>query len=377
MYQIVNKLSLCFIYCIMHPNEHYDTNLSEDEGVNSASTLPLVAVVILNWNGRKFLEQFLPSVLASTYKNLQLVVADNASTDDSVNWLKNNYPTVEIIINNSNEGFAKGYNTALKQVKADYYVLLNSDVEVTPGWIEPVVAVMESDSTIAAAQPSILSWQEKTRFEYAGAAGGWIDRFGYPFARGRVFDDCETDLGQYNKAQPCFWASGAAFFVKADLFKQLNGFDEYFFAHQEEIDLCWRLQLDGYQIYAVPSSMVYHVGGGTLPKGNSRKTLLNFRNNLIMLYKNLPLRKVVLVIPFRLGLDAIAAYKALFSGDLGFFTAVVKSHVQFMLWILLHQKRSTFSKNNLPIRNGWYKGSIVWDYFIRKKKTFSEIIGDK
>ncbi|MEX0635717.1 MAG: glycosyltransferase family 2 protein, partial [Ferruginibacter sp.] len=220
---------------MMHSNQPYDTSLTGEESINPVSTLPLVAVVILNWNGRKFLEQFLPAVLASTYKNLQLVVADNASTDDSVSWLKNNYPTVEIIINISNEGFAKGYNLALKQVKADYYVLLNSDVEVTPGWIEPVVALMECDSTIAAAQPTILSWNEKTRFDYAGAAGGWIDCFGYPFARGRVFDDCEVNTGQYNKAQPCFWASGAAFFVKADLFKQLNGFDEYFFAHQEEI----------------------------------------------------------------------------------------------------------------------------------------------
>jgi len=342
-----------------------------------SASLPLVAVVILNWNGRKFLEQFMPSVLASTYKNLKIVVADNASTDDSVVWLKTHCANVDIIVNETNDGFAKGYNTALKQVKADYYVLLNSDVEVTPGWIEPVIDLMESDANIAAAQPCILSWHDKSRFEYAGAAGGWIDSLGYPFARGRVFDDCETNNGQYNNNEACFWVSGAAFFVKASLFQEANGFDEYFFAHQEEIDLCWRLQLNGYQVYAVPASIVYHVGGGTLPKGNNRKTLLNFRNNLIMLYKNLPWYKAITVIPFRLGLDAVAAYRAIFKGDAGFFAAVVRSHVQFVLWILFHQKKSVFSKNKMLVSTGFYKGSVVWDYFVQQKKTFSEIVNNK
>lgn len=361
----------------MQQAEHFFSNTTINNSSTSSLGLPLVAVVILNWNGRKYLEQFLPSVLLSTYKNLKVIVADNASTDDSVEWLKTEYPSIAIISNPINEGFAKGYNTALKQVEADYYVLLNSDVEVTSGWIEPVIALMETNSKIAAAQPLILSWHDKSKFEYAGAAGGWIDRLGYPFARGRVFDDCETNHEQYNETEPCFWASGAAFFVRAALYHEAKGFDEFFFAHQEEIDLCWRLQKNGYSIYAVPNSVVYHVGGGTLPKGNNKKTLLNFRNNLIMLYKNLPWYKAITIIPFRLGLDALAAYRAIFSGDAGFFGAIVKSHVQFVLWILFHQKKSVFSSSKADVTNGLYKGSVVWDYFIRKKKTFSEIISNK
>jgi GT2 family glycosyltransferase len=348
-----------------------------DTPASLAAMPPMVAVVILNWNGQKYLEQFLPSVLSSTYPRLKIVLADNASTDGSVAWVQQHYPIIEVVLNKSNDGFANGYNTALKQVSADYYVLLNSDVEVTPSWIEPIIDLMESNPNIAAAQPAILSWHQKNKFEYAGAAGGWIDRFGYPFARGRVFEECEDNLGQYNTVQPCFWASGAAFFVKASLFHEAKGFDGYFFAHQEEIDLCWRLQRAGYQIFAVPTSVVYHVGGGTLPKGNQKKTMLNFRNNLIMMYKNLPFTKAITIIPFRLGLDALAAYRAIFKGDAGFFMAVVKSHVQFILWIFLYQSRSVFSKKGHAIKNGWYNGSIVLDYFIRKKKTFSEIIKDK
>ncbi|WP_462220674.1 glycosyltransferase family 2 protein, partial [Ferruginibacter sp.] len=244
---------------------------------------PSVAIVILNWNGRKFLEQFLPSVIASVYDNKKIIVADNASTDDSVIFLQQQYPQIEILQNSSNEGFAKGYNTALKQVQSDYYILLNSDVEVTPGWITPVIDLMESDTTIAACQPKLLAYNYKNQFEYAGACGGWIDKFGYPFSRGRVFDICEDDKGQYNNAAQCFWASGAALFVKASVYHELGGLDEYFFAHQEEIDFCWRLQLAGYKVYVQPASEVYHVGGGTLAKGSSKKTYLNFRNNLIML----------------------------------------------------------------------------------------------
>ncbi len=235
------------------------------------TSLPSVTVVILNWNGKHFLEKFLPSVMLSGYENLSVIVADNASTDDSIPFIKNKYPSVQIIYNAVNEGFAKGYNTALKQVTSDYFILLNSDVEVTKGWINPVISLMESDKTIAACQPKILSFNQKNEFEYAGASGGWIDQYGYPFSRGRVFDTCEKDNGQYDDCSEIFWATGAAFFVRASVYEEMEGFDEYFFAHQEEIDLCWRMQRAGYKIYVEPTSIVYHVGGGTLQKGNKRK----------------------------------------------------------------------------------------------------------
>jgi len=338
---------------------------------------PSVAIVILNWNGRKFLQQFLPSVMASVYENKRVIIADNASTDDSVTFVKEYYPQVEIIINSVNEGFAKGYNTALQQVKSDYYVLLNSDVEVTPGWITPVIELMEGDKTIAACQPKLLAFNNKTKFEYAGASGGWLDKFGYPFMRGRVFDVCEEDHGQYNTAQQCFWASGAAMFVKAEVYHAMGGLDEYFFAHQEEIDLCWRMQLAGYKVYVQPASVVYHVGGGTLPKGNSKKTFLNFRNNLIMLTKNLSFGNAVWKIPFRIGLDAVSAWQNLLRGDSGYFMAIVKAHLHFFKWLLFEKKRSIFPKQKNGQLKGWYNGLVVWQYFIQKKKTFSEIVDNK
>jgi GT2 family glycosyltransferase len=343
----------------------------------SPSDQPEVAIVILNWNGRDFLRKFLPAVVSSTYLNKRIIVADNASSDDSVSFLRENFPQVELIINPANEGFAKGYNTALRQVKADYYVLLNSDVEVTPGWIEPIITLMEKDWSIAACQPKMLTYDQKNRFEYAGACGGWIDQLGYPFARGRVFDDCEEDHGQYEKEAECFWASGAALFVKSNIYQEVGGLDEYFFAHQEEIDFCWRLKLKGYKVFSQPASVVYHVGGGTLPKTNHKKTYLNFRNNLIMMYKNQTAADTLKKIPFRLALDAIAAWRAIFSGDAGFFGAVCKAHLHFIRWIVFHQKQSVFPASKKLIQSGVYKGSIVWDYFIRKKKTFSEIVGNK
>jgi len=344
---------------------------------NNGGLPPEVAVVILNWNGKKFLEQFLPSVVNSTYHNKRIIVADNASTDDSVAFLQSHYPSVELIKNSSNEGFAKGYNTALKKVESDYYVLLNSDVEVSPGWIEPVIDLMEADKNIAACQPRLLAFHDKHKFEYAGACGGWIDKLGYPFARGRVFEHCETDRGQYNEAQECFWASGAALFIRAKVYRDLGGLDEYFFAHQEEIDLCWRIKLSGYKVYVQPASVVYHVGGGTLPKGNSKKTYLNFRNNLVMLYKNLSPSARIRKIPFRFLLDSLAAWKALFAGDGGYFIAVVKAHLHVIRWILFQQKASLFVKDKKVVSTGIYKGSIVWDHFIKKKNSFLEIVGNK
>jgi len=344
---------------------------------NYTSSQPEVAVIILNWNGRKFLEQFLPSVTGSTYSNKRIIVADNASSDDSVQFLREHYPQVELIINQSNEGFAKGYNTALKQVQSDYYVLLNSDVEVSPGWIEPVIELLQQDETIAVCQPKLLAFNDKTHFEYAGACGGWIDKLGYPFARGRVFEYCEADNGQYDEPQECFWASGAALFIRPKVYHALGGLDEYFFAHQEEIDLCWRIKLSGYKIYVQPRSVVYHVGGGTLPKGNSKKTYLNFRNNLVMLYKNLTVADRIKKIPFRFLLDGIAAWKALFGGDGGYFIAVLKAHLHVIKWILFQQERSLSVTGKKMIHTGIYRGSIVWAHFIQKKKTFSEIVGNK
>lgn len=345
-----------------------------EAGINP---MPLVAVVILNWNGKAYLQQFLPFVLASTYSNLRVVVADNASTDDSVSFLQQHFPGVEVISNHSNEGFAKGYNSALKQVSSDYYVLLNNDVEVTPGWIEPVIQLMQQQPRIAACQPKLLDYKNRHQFEYAGASGGWLDHFGYPFARGRVFNEIETDRGQYDTAQPCFWASGAAMFVRANVYHALGGLDEFFFAHQEEIDFCWRLQLAGHEVYVQPQSVVYHVGGGTLSKTNHLKTFLNFRNNLIMLAKNLPLPGAIPIIIFRLALDAVAAWKELFGGSPAFFIAICKSHVFFVKWLVLQRQRSVFPASRNGKLQGWYRSSVVWQHFIKKKKSFSEIIDGK
>lgn len=343
----------------------------------SLSLSPSVAVVILNWNGKDFIEKFLPSVMASDYPNFSVIVADNASADDSVSFLKNNYPSIRIISNQENEGFAKGYNTALKQVVADYYVLLNSDVEVSENWIKPVISLMESDIKIAACQPKILSFYNRDEFEYAGASGGWIDKYGYPFNRGRVFDSCENDHGQYDNSAEIFWATGASLFVRSSVYHELNGFDEYFFAHQEEIDLCWRMQRVGYKIFVEPSSIVYHVGGGTLQKGNKRKVFLNFRNNLIMLSKNLPLSEKFWKIPFRISLDNISAFQALVKGDFKTFSTIESAHLNFFKWIFSQKKKENLPEINLKKLDGVYNGSIVWQYFIHKKKSFSEIIGFK
>ncbi|MGC4034713.1 MAG: glycosyltransferase family 2 protein [Chitinophagaceae bacterium] len=333
-----------------------------------------VAIVILNWNGQRFLQQFLPSVLASTYTNLNIIVADNGSTDNSIEFLKTNFPSVRIIVLSRNFGYAQGYNEALKQVNADYFVLLNSDVEVQPSWIEPMVELLEEDKKIAACQPKLLAYNNRHLFEYAGAAGGWLDKYGYPFAKGRIFDVCEEDKGQYDQQEPICWASGAAMFVRASAFQECNGFDNYFFAHQEEIDLCWRMQLAGYKIFSCPSSVVYHVGGGTLPKGNSMKTFLNFRNNHIMLYKNLSIADCFWKIPFRILLDIVTAFKGLISGDAGYFFAIVRAHFAFFNWILFHQSKSTFPQSTGNPSNGYYSKNIVWQYFVKKKRIFGEII---
>ncbi|GAB2652988.1 glycosyltransferase family 2 protein [Flavihumibacter cheonanensis] len=338
---------------------------------------PLVSVVILNWNGQQHLSNFLPSVKAHACAGMELVVADNASTDDSVNWLRNHHPDVRIIQLEKNFGFAKGYNEALKQVQANYYVLLNSDVEVTAGWLEPMLKLLESNERIGACQPKIKMYHDKTSFEYAGAAGGWLDSLGYPFARGRIFDFCEQDLGQYDDTAEVFWASGAALLVRADLYHRLGGLDEFFFAHQEEIDFCWRLQLAGYKVMVCPASVVFHVGGGTLPKGNEWKVFLNFRNNLIMLAKNLPWYQVLWKIPIRFLLDAISAWKSLLEGQGIYFKAILEAHLGFMGWIVFRHRRSVFPISKKGKVRGWYRGCVVWDHFVRGRRYFSEIVRPK
>lgn len=337
---------------------------------------PSVAIVILNWNGKHHLEKFLPSVLSTNYSNYKIIVADNASTDDSLNYLSQYHPQIDIITLNENYGFAKGYNKALKEVWADYYMLLNSDVEVERSWLQPMVELLEKDENAVACQPKILGFKNKHLFEYAGGSGGWLDLFGYPFARGRVFDICEEDRGQFDKTKEVFWASGAAMLIRSKVFHRLKGFDEYFFAHQEEIDLCWRIHLAGYKIYCCPQSVIYHVGGGTLPRGNSKKTFLNFRNNQILLAKNLPWSEKWWKIPFRLFLDQVSAIKGLFSGDAGYFVAIFKAHLAFFDWILFKEKkRVRFKRRKLKTLPGVYHGNIVWQHFALKKKFFKDITG--
>jgi len=336
---------------------------------------PKVAIVILNWNGRKYLEQFLPSVYASSYASYEVVIADNGSTDDSISFLATHYPDTRVICFPENYGFAGGYNKALQQIQSDYYILLNSDVEVQAGWLEPMVALLENNKSIAACQPKILSYNNKTMFEYAGAAGGWLDKYGYPFAKGRVFDINEEDRGQYDQTEPIFWASGAALFIRPAVFHAAQGFDEYFFAHQEEIDLCWRMQLAGHKIYSCPQSVVYHVGGGTLPRGNSLKTYLNFRNNRIMMSKNLPFSKKLWVMPARNFLDGISAWKGLLTGDGGYFIAILRAQLAFIKWLLFYQKKSVFPVTKKGTLSGYLQKNMVWQHFARKKKYFHEIVG--
>ena len=334
-----------------------------------------VAIVILNWNGEKFLENFLPSVIACNNYYSKIILADNASTDNSVNFVKNNYPSIEIIQNESNGGFAKGYNDALKHVDAEYYILLNSDVEVTPGWIDSVIQLMHDDPTIAACQPKIKAYYNKKMFEYAGAAGGFIDKYGYPFCRGRILDRTELDEGQYNDVREIFWATGACLFIRAKCYHEVKGFDEDFFAHMEEIDLCWRLKNRGYKIMYCPTSTVFHVGGGTLNKVSPKKTYLNFRNNLILLCKNHPSEYLFPKIFIRLILDGIAALKFLFSGQPNHFFAVFRAHKSFYQTLpkTIKKRRRIVKTITNYAETAVYLNCIVVDFYIRGKRTFKEV----
>ena len=331
-----------------------------------------VAVVILNYNGRKFLEEFLPNVVANCNPALaEIVVADNASIDDSVAFMKERFSEIRLIENGCNGGFATGYNMALRQVEAQYYVLLNSDIEVTPHWIEPVIEMMDADPSIAACQPKILSYYHKEQFEYAGASGGFIDKYGYPFCRGRLFQNLETDEHQYDEPKEVFWATGACMFVRADLYHQIGGLDDSFFAHMEEIDLCWRLKNVGYKVYCCPQSWVYHIGGGTLPKNSPRKTYLNFRNNLSLLVKNLPKRRVHRVILYHIFLDWVAAFKFLFEGCAKDFLMVFKAHWDFYKRLKELRKKRCYSEHKLV--SCIYRKNIVFESIIRGKKKFSDL----
>ena len=328
-----------------------------------------VAVVILNWNGRSLLERFLPSVVAYS-KEATVYVADNASTDDSVDFVSKVYPEVKIVQNTENGGYAKGYNDALSKIDADVYCLLNSDVEVTANWLTPIIDVFEQSEDIAAVQPKILDCKKKTHFEYAGAAGGYIDKLGYPYCRGRIFDTIEKDEGQYDQDVDIFWASGACLFIRKTVFEEAGKLDEDFFAHQEEIDLCWRIQNMGYRIRYISDSTIYHLGGATLDTMNPKKTYLNFRNNLYLLLKNVSAKRLPGILLIRLILDGLAALKFLMEGKPSHLVSILKAHISFYL------NFNTFIKKGKKLsKTGKYYSffSVVWQYFILKRKHFDQL----
>ncbi len=402
----------------LRPDRNFDSleslvvQLAEDERESRAvlqsvenQIFPKVAIVILNWNTPQYLKQFLPSVCGSKYGNLDIFVADNGSTDNSVEAVRNfnlegipatmGIDRIRVIELKENYGFAKGYNVALQHDRLrprsrehpdgyDFYVLLNSDCRTSQGWLSPIITTMQSDPTIAVAQPKILSYAKKRRFEYAGAAGGWLDILGYPFARGRVFENLEKDKKQYDDVAEIFWASGAAMVVRADIWHKFKGFDAGFWAHMEEIDFCWRVKRAGYKVIAQPKGIVRHVGGGTMDYLSPRKTYLNFRNNLFLIFKNEPVSKLLWLLPFRLILDGIAAFKFLFDKKTTHFTAVLKAHFSFYgsLFSLIQNRRDTtqlIEKQRIapPNLSGILRGSIVWRYFIKKQLTFGEVMNNK
>lgn len=335
-----------------------------------------IAVVILNWNGKNLLEKFLPSVVQYSQREwADVIVADNASSDDSISFLKSKYPDIQLIQLDKNYGFADGYNRALEQLSHTYFVLLNSDVEVSKNWLDPIYETFENNADIAAAQPKIKAYHQKGSFEYAGAAGGFIDYLGYPFCRGRILDNIEVDNNQYDSQKDIFWASGAALFIRSEVYKTSGGLDADFFAHMEEIDLCWRIKNRGYNIIIEPKSTVYHVGGATLPSHSSRKLFLNFRNNLFMLHKNLPKNKFYSTFFARMILDGVAALKFLLGGEFSNFAAVFKAHMSYYASLSKFRKKR---KNLLPHvsknkHSEIYQNSIIFDFYLRKKQHYSDL----
>ena len=333
-----------------------------------------VAIVILNYNGKEYLEKFVPKVIRYS-SDCEVIIADNCSTDDSISYLETCYPELRLIEIPDNKGFSKGYNYALKQVQAKYYVLLNSDVEVTPNWLVPIIEMMEQNILIAATQPKILAYARKDYFEYAGAGGGQIDYLGYPFCRGRIFDILERDRGQYNDTAQIFWGSGACLFVRSDIYHQLGGLDDDFFAHMEEIDLCWRINSAGYKVMYNGQSTVYHVGGGTLTKSNPQKTYLNFRNGLSLLLKNYKRGHLFTYLPIRILLDLVAAITFTLRGSAKDGLAVIKALTHFVFRIPSNwKKRKQVQKlNRMEVTPGIHPRSIVYQHFIENKNYFTQL----
>ena len=342
-----------------------------------------LAIVILNWNGSDMMRRYLPSVIrCSRGEGIEVIVADNASSDDSISMLHSCFPDLRIIQLEQNYGFADGYNRSLRQVEAEYYLLLNSDVEIRQdGWLTPMIDFMDHHPQVSACQPKLLKLlpqgEEKTMFEYAGAAGGFIDQYGYPFCRGRVFATVEDDRGQYDDVASVMWTTGAAMMVRSNVYWEAGGLDAKFFAHMEEIDLCWRMRIMGYDLVCVPQSTAYHLGGATLNQGNPRKTFLNFRNNLLMLYKNLPEQQLRSVIRMRRFLDFVAAVQFLVKGDLANMKAIRKAHKEFATLIPYYapirqhiQAQRNLSKTLPELVNL----SILWQYYVRRRKTFSQLL---
>lgn len=337
-----------------------------------------IAIVILNWNGATMLRRYLPTVIAHSQGEAVVYVADNASTDDSLSLLSESFPEVRQILLDKNWGFADGYNKALAQIDAEYYVLLNSDVEVPEGWLVPLRTFMDEHQDVAACQPKLLSVADNDSFEYAGACGGYLDRYGYPFCRGRVFDTVEKDKGQYDEAAEVLWTTGACMMIRSKDYWAVNGLDGRFFAHNEEIDMCWRLRMMGRKLYCLPQSEVFHVGGGTLPKGNPMKTYLNFRNNLTMLYKNLPQKELHYVMRVRWLLDYVAAWQTLIlNRNVGDFCAIYRARRDFMRWRTEfrperkeHQRERVEARVPRTLRTNF---CLVWQYYARRRKTFAEL----
>lgn len=331
-----------------------------------------LSIVILNWNGRKYLEEFLPSVVQFA-QGASVVLADNASTDDSVAFVREHYPSVRIIINESNGGFAKGYNDALKYVDSEYYLLLNSDIEVTENWLIPLMDMMK-DPTVAGCQPKVRSYYRRDEFEHAGASGGFLDRNYFPFCRGRIFESFEKDTGQYDGVSEIFWATGAALLIRSEIYHRLGGLDEAFFAHMEEIDLCWRAKKLGYKFMSVPQSVIYHVGGGTLPYFSPRKAYLNFRNSLFMIIKNHS-GWIFPKLYYRMTLDAVAAARFLVKGEFKMIVAVFNAHMAMYkrLPTLLKQRKEIKQMTTSPNNAGHYKGSILWAHYFKGVNSFSKL----
>ena len=333
-----------------------------------------IAVVILNWNGKKHLAEFLPSVIRhSKSEQIKIYIADNGSSDDSVSFIRNNFPDIELILLDKNYGFAEGYNKALTNIQAEYYVILNSDVELSANWLFPVIEKMDTDLSVGAAMPKIKSYHDKDYFEYAGAAGGFIDKLGYPFCRGRILDTIEKDEGQYDQESEIFWASGACLFIRSKVYHQQGGFDSDFFAHMEEIDLCWRIKNTGFKIMYYPDSEVFHLGGGALPNGSPRKLYLNYRNNLLMLFKNLSGSKLIFVLFFRMVLDGMSAMVYLLKFQFSNFFAVLKAHLSFYYLLPKFSVKRHAIKNKYRNHKGQFSKSIIYYYFIKNKHHFFEL----